>query len=68
MSDHRDRALRLEMSHRTKSEVLSAIEAFLESETQGRLTFEKDGESFSLFATSGREKAAITSSQNPSHL
>jgi hypothetical protein len=56
MSDHRDRAVRLEMSHRTKSEVLSAIEAFLESETQGRLTFEKDGESFSLFATSAREK------------
>ncbi len=39
----RDRAKRLELKNRSREEVLAAIDQFLETETWGRLGFEKEG-------------------------
>lgn len=56
-SESRDRAKRLEFRNRSRQELVAAIDQFLESETWGRITFEKDGESFSMCATSEIEPA-----------
>jgi hypothetical protein len=46
---------RIELKNRDKQEVLTAIDEFLQSECWGRIGFEKEGESFSLWATSESE-------------
>jgi|HubBroStandDraft_6_1064221.scaffolds.fasta_scaffold1513162_1 hypothetical protein len=57
-SKSRDREMRIEMKAASKEDVLAAIGQFLESQDWGRIGFEKDGESFSILATSEVEPSA----------
>jgi hypothetical protein len=50
--ENRDRGKRVELRSGTKQDALAALEHFLETEHSGRIGFEKEGESFSLWATS----------------
>ena len=52
--EHRDRGKRIEVTG-NKRDVLSALEHFLTTEDHGRVGFEKEGESFSMWATSETE-------------
>jgi len=55
MSENRDREMRIDMKEASKEDVLASISHFLESQDHGRMGFEKDGECFSLWATSEHE-------------
>jgi hypothetical protein len=48
----RDREMRLELKNASKQEVISSLEHFLGSQKSGRIGFEKEGEAFSVWATS----------------
>jgi hypothetical protein len=52
MSESRDRGKRIELKVGSKQDALVTLEHFLETERSGRIGFEKEGESFSLWATS----------------
>jgi hypothetical protein len=44
--------MKVEINSNRKQTVLSVIEQVLESESEGRITFQKNGDMFSIFATS----------------
>jgi len=44
MSEHRDRAMRIELKNVSKPELLAALDGFVESQEKGRIGFEKVGE------------------------
>ena len=50
--ERRDREMRIEIKNGSMPQVLDAIAQFLGSQSWGRMGFEKEGESFSLWATS----------------
>ena len=52
MSENRDREMRVELNGASKQDVLLALDHFLESQNWGRIGFDKDGELFSLWASS----------------
>ncbi len=58
MSENRDREMRIELKNSTQQEVIAAVGHFIGSQNSGRMGFEKDGESFSLWATSEIEPTA----------
>jgi hypothetical protein len=55
VSEHRDREMRIELKNASQQEVIAALDHFLGSQNSGRIGFEKEGELFSFFATSGTE-------------
>jgi hypothetical protein len=58
MSNNRDRAMRVEIKQGTKQELIEAISQFIGMQDWGRIRFEKEGESFSMLATSEVEPSA----------
>jgi hypothetical protein len=55
VSEHRDREMRIELKNASQEEVISALNQFLGTQDRGRIGFEKEGESFSLWASSEQE-------------
>lgn len=52
---NRDTEMRIEVKNATNAETLAALEQFLESQKWDRIGLEKEGDSFSMRATSENE-------------
>ena len=57
MSENRDRVERIEVKG-DKQSVLAALDHFFETQTWGRMEFEKDGQSISLWISSEAESTS----------
>ena len=58
-SESNGRAKRVELKNGSKQDAMAALDHFMETEHSGRIGFEKEGESFSIWATSEIEPYGV---------